>query len=102
VTCLHDGTKLAIRLALGASRRNALWTVIRPGAAVLAAGTLLGTAVAFGAGRGLSSLLHGVSPTDLGTFVVAPLLLAGVGLLAAMTTAHRVLKADPAGTLRSN
>ena len=94
--------ELAIRLALGASRRIVLWTVIRPCAAVLVAGTLLGTAVALGAGRGLSSLLHGVSPADLGTFVVAPLLLAGVGLLAAVTAAHRVLKADPAVTLRSN
>jgi predicted permease len=94
--------ELAIRLALGASRRNALWTVIRPCAAVLAAGTLLGTAGALGAGRGLSSLLYGVSPADLGTLVVAPLLLAGVGLLAAMTAARRVLRADPAVTLRSN
>jgi predicted permease len=94
--------ELAIRLALGASRRNVLWTVIRPCAAVLVAGTLLGTAVALGAGRGLSSLLHGISPADLGTFVVAPLLLAAVGLLAAVTAAHRVLKADPAVTLRSN
>jgi putative ABC transport system permease protein len=94
--------ELAIRLALGASRRNALWTVIRPCAAVLAAGTLLGTAGALGAGRGLSSLLHGVGPADLGTLVLAPLLLAGVGLLAAMTAARRVLRADPAVTLRSN
>lgn len=94
--------ELAIRLALGASRRNALWTVIRPCAAVLAAGTVLGTAGALGAGRGLSFLLHGVSPADLGTLVGAPLLLASVGLLAAMTAARRVLRADPAVTLRSN
>lgn len=94
--------ELAIRLALGASRRNALWTVIRPCAAVLAAGTVLGTVGALGAGRGLASLLEGVSPADLRTLVVTPLLLAGVGILAAMTAARRVLRADPAVTLRSN
>ena len=94
--------ELAIRLALGASRRNVLWTVIRPCAAVLAVGTVLGTIGALGAGRGLASLLEGVNPTDLRTLVGAPLLLAGAGLFAATTAARRVLRADPAITLRSN
>lgn len=94
--------ELAIRLALGASHRDVLWTVIRPCAAVLGAGTVLGTAGAVGAGRGLASLLQGVSPADLPTLVAAPFLLAGVGILAAIAAAGRVLKADPAVTLRSN
>jgi putative ABC transport system permease protein len=94
--------ELAIRLALGASHRDALWTVIRPCAAVLTAGTVLGSIGALGAGRGLASLLQGISPADPRTLVVAPLLLTGVGLLAAWAAARRVLSADPAVTLRSN
>ena len=94
--------ELAIRLALGASHRDVLLTVIRPCAAVLGAGTVPGTAGAVGAGRGLASLLQGVSPADLPTLVAAPFVLAGVGILAAMAAAGRVLQADPAVTLRGN
>lgn len=94
--------ELAIRLALGASRGDALWTIIRPCAAVLAAGAVLGAVGALGAGRALASRLQNVSPADLRTLVVAPLLLAGIGLLAAMTAARRVLRADPSVTLRRN
>jgi predicted lysophospholipase L1 biosynthesis ABC-type transport system permease subunit len=94
--------ELAIRLALGASRRDALWTVIRPCAAVLAAGTALGILGAVSVGPGLASLLHGVSPADLPTLTVAPILLSSIGLLAAIVAAKRVLRADPAATLRSD
>jgi predicted permease len=93
--------ELAIRLALGASRREALWTVVRPCAAVLGAGTLLGIGAAAVAARTLASLLHGVSPSDLPTLMTAASLLGVVGLLAAATAARRILKTDPATTLRS-
>jgi predicted permease len=92
--------EVAIRLALGASRRDALWTVARPCVAVLGAGTALGLAGAMSVGPALASLLHGVRPGDVPTLTVAPILLCGVGLLAAMLAASRVLRADPAATLR--
>ena len=93
--------ELAIRLALGASRRDALWTVIRPCAAVLGAGTVLGIVGAVSVGPGLASLLHGVSPLDVSTLAVAPIVLGAVGLLAAIVAAKPVLRTDPAATLRS-
>ena len=93
--------ELAIRLALGASSREALWTVIRPCAAVLGVGTALGVVGAVGAGRGLASLLHGVGPADVPTLTVAPILLSGSGILAAVAAARRVLQTEPAATLRS-
>jgi len=43
--------ELAIRLALGASRREAAWAAIRPGAVALAVGVTIGIAAALGAGR---------------------------------------------------
>jgi putative ABC transport system permease protein len=92
--------ELAIRLALGASRREALWTVIRPCVVVLAAGATLGLLGATGIGPVLGSLLSGVAPTDLATLVAAPMLLAGIGMVAAMVAAIGVLRAEPGATLR--
>ena len=92
--------ELAIRLALGASRREAAWAAIRPGAVALAVGVTIGIAAALGTGRTMTALLHGVDPADPPTFVAVPVLLVVVGLVAASLAAVRVLRADPAATLR--
>ena len=93
--------ELAVRLALGASRREALWTVIRPCAAILAVGTAFGLIGAASVGPALASLLHGVRADDVPTLAIAPLLLGSLGLLSAILAAARVLDADPAATLRA-
>ncbi len=92
--------ELAVRLALGAPRRDVLWTVIRPCAAVLAAGAALGMLGSLSVGPSLASLLHGVEPADEATLGTAPLLLGVAGMLAALAAAWRVLQADPATSLR--
>lgn len=92
--------ELAVRMALGASRSEALRTVIRPCAVVLAAGVVLGILGAVSVGRGLSSLLHGVSHSDVPTLIVAPIFLGATGILATVLAARRVLRVDPAATLR--
>jgi predicted permease len=93
--------EIAIRLALGASPRRALWTVVRPCAVVLVIGTSLGLLGALRAAPALASLLHGVGPTDVWTLGLAPLLLGTIGAVAAVLAARRVLQADPATILRS-
>ena len=93
--------ELAVRLALGASPREAFWTVIRPCAVILAAGAALGIVGAVSVGPMLASLLHGVGPADVPTLAIAPVLLGAMGILAAVLAARRVLRADPAATLRS-
>lgn len=92
--------ELAIRLALGATRREALWTVMRPGAIALGVGAIAGVTAALGGGRWMTALLHGVEPADPPTLVGVPVLLCVVGLAAASFAALRVLRADPAVTLR--
>jgi len=45
--------------------------------------------------------LHGIGPVDAPTLIFAPALLGIVGMVAAILAAARVLRADPAATLRS-
>jgi hypothetical protein len=90
-----------VRLALGASRGDAIWTVMRPCALLLGIGAALGIGGALMVGPALGSLLHGVGPADVPSVVGAPILLGASGILAAALAARRVLQADPASTLRS-
>jgi putative ABC transport system permease protein len=94
--------ELAVRLALGASRSDVVWTVMRPCATVLAMGTALGLVGAVSVGPALASLLHGVRPDDVATLTIAPVLLGALGLVAALVAAFRVLRADPVSTLRQD
>ena len=84
--------ELAVRLALGASRREAVWTVMRPCAAVLGAGSALGFLGAVSVGPALTSLLHGVGPADGFTLTIAPVLLGAI-------VGAKVLRTDLAGQI---
>jgi putative ABC transport system permease protein len=93
--------ELAVRLALGAPRRGALWAVMRSSVAVVVIGMVLGLAAAIYMGRWMRALLHGIDPADPPTLIIGPLLLATIGLVAASLAARGVLRADPAATLRA-
>jgi ABC-type antimicrobial peptide transport system permease subunit len=94
--------EIGVRMALGAQPRDVIRLVLRrmlrltgPG---LAAGIVLGVAMAF-AVRGF---LLGVAPVDPVAFVLAPLLLLGIGVLAAWQPARRAAAVQPGQALRSD
>jgi putative ABC transport system permease protein len=93
--------EIAVRMALGASPRGVLWTMIRPCAGIILAGSAAGIAGALAVAPLLASLLHGVSPVDKSMFAAAPAVLISVGILAAVLASAQVLWAAPAETLRS-
>src|SRR5262249_25179467 len=93
--------ELAVRIALGASSGNTLWTGMRPCGVILSAGGLVGVLGALAAGGGMPAQGVGGAPGGLFTFTFAPAVLGIVGVLAAMLAAVRVLRADAAATLRS-
>ena len=92
--------EIGIRLALGAPPGSVRQLVIRQGLVLTGVGVLIGLAGAFALTRVLSSLLYGVSSTDPSTFVVTPLALGGVALLASYIPARRAARVDPMIALR--
>jgi ABC-type antimicrobial peptide transport system permease subunit len=93
--------ELGIRAALGASRRDLLWSVLRQAVAVVAAGIAVGLAGSLLVSRLLSSQLYHVSATDPAVFAAIALLLLAVGTLAGYLPARNATRADPMVAIRS-
>jgi predicted permease len=93
--------EVAIRLAVGARPDSVVRLLMREGIVLVASGAALGLVLAAAASRGLESLLFGVTAIDPIAFIGAPLLLVGVGALAALLPARRASRVDPANVLRT-
>lgn len=94
--------ELGIRLALGATRDQALRAVTLPGVGLAVAGAALGTAAALASARVLGHFLWGVSATDPWTLLGGASALVVVAAGASLLPALRVLELDPARTLRED
>ena len=92
--------EIAIRMALGARRGDVLALVVGQGAALVAAGTVVGLAAAAAASRILESFLYGITTDDLVTFVAAPFVLVAAALFACYVPARRAARIAPMEVLR--
>jgi putative ABC transport system permease protein len=92
--------EIGIRMALGACRADVLRLVVRQGLLLALLGASGGLIAASGLTRLMSSMLYGVGPTDLVTFAVVSLVLAGVAVLASYIPARRAARVDPMVALR--
>jgi putative ABC transport system permease protein len=92
--------EIGVRMALGAQKRNVFALVIGQGMKLVLAGIILGMAAALALTRVLRSLLYGVEPSDLLTFIAVSLLLIVVALLACLFPAQRATRIDPMEALR--
>jgi ABC-type antimicrobial peptide transport system permease subunit len=94
--------ELAVRMALGASRANVLWLVLKQSLRMAAIGAAVGLLGACAAQKLTSGLLFGISPLDPATFVGAAVFLLTIAALASAIPAARALRIDPAGALRQD
>jgi predicted permease len=93
--------EIGIRMALGARKRDVLHLVVGRGLFLTFTGLALGIAAALGFTRFLASLLYGVKPSDVFTFVAVSLTVIGVALLASYVPARRAMHVDPIVALRN-
>ena len=93
--------EIGIRSALGATRASLIALVVRQGLTVTVAGLLLGMLASALGTRLMQPLLFGITPLDLPSFVLMPLILLAVAGVACAMPARRAAATDPAETLRS-
>jgi len=98
--------EISIRMALGAQKTQVLRLVLREGAMLVLIGSVLGFGGAMSMVRGMRALLsffaqaYDTGVNDPRLMVGAPLLLAGLALLACYLPARRSTQIDPLEALR--
>jgi putative ABC transport system permease protein len=92
--------EIGIRMALGAEGRDVLRLVLGQFMRLTAVGVVLGLIGAYALTRLMTSLLFGVTPTDVTTFVLVSVVLALVALVACLIPARRATRVDPLVALR--
>jgi ABC-type antimicrobial peptide transport system permease subunit len=92
--------EIGLRMALGASRSAVLWLVFRRTLTLIAAGVVLGLALALAATRFVSSMLYGLEATNPLILAGGTLLLGTVAVLATYLPARRATKVEPIVALR--
>ena len=93
--------EIGIRLSLGSTRAQIAKLVLRDNVWLLAAGLAIGLPLTVAAMRGASTLLFGLTPTDVPTVVGATVLLALAAVLAGAIPAWRAARIRPDVALRS-
>jgi predicted permease len=92
--------ELGIRMALGATRSQAIGAVSRAGLTLVLAGLLLGSAAALASARVLKMLIWGIAPNDPVAFAGACGTLLLAGAVAVLLPSLRIVHIHPAQTLR--
>jgi putative ABC transport system permease protein len=93
--------EIAIRVALGASRRSVIGLVFRQGGLLLAAGVALGIAGAAATTRLFASLISGVGAMDVVTLAALAAVMIVTGIAATLVPAYRAVRIQPAQVLRA-
>jgi predicted permease len=94
--------EIGVRLALGAQPGRVLRLVLGQGLRPVLAGAVIGLVLSLWLSRLMATLLFGVEPTDVPTYVVVSLALLATAILASYIPARQVLRVDPVIALRND
>ncbi len=94
--------EIGVRMAIGASPRRMLRSILMEGLTQVGLGLLVGGALSMLTGRLLSGLLYGVSAVSIAPYLIVIGLLAMVSLVACFIPARRAMQIDPAVALRAD
>lgn len=87
-------------MALGAQQGDILRMFLRKGVTLAGVGIVAGLVISASTASLMASLLYGVRPHDPAVFLIVPLLLFAIAVLASYLPAHRATKVDPLIALR--
>jgi len=93
--------EIGIRMALGAHRKDVFALIMRQGALQTALAVAVGLLLSLAAGRVLSQILYGVSPSDPFSLITSTVMLASAALLACFLPARRATHVNPITALRT-
>jgi predicted permease len=92
--------EFGVRIALGASTRQVLASVLGEGFALTAIGLVAGLLLSLAVATAARGVLFGVTPTDARTYISVFALLACVALIACCVPARAATRVDPVQALR--
>jgi putative ABC transport system permease protein len=92
--------EIGVRIALGAQRSQILRLILSYGLKLTVAGLAAGVLLSLAASRVISNQLFEVKSTDLTTYILTPLVLAIVAMLASYLPSRRAASLDPMKALR--
>ena len=87
--------ELAVRMAVGATRRESVSLILGAGMRLTFFGLAIGFALTLAAGRWLSSFVYGVSAYDGPTYAMVAVVVVGGALAACYVPAQRAARANP-------
>ena len=93
--------EIGIRMALSAGQKKIIHLVLRETGILLLIGLTAGAVLALATARTAASMLFGLKPTDVLTYVLAVVSLSAVAALASFLPARRAARLDPMVALRN-
>jgi putative ABC transport system permease protein len=93
-------SEVGIRMALGAEKINILMLVTRKAFLLTITGLAIGMVIALILSCTMSSMLYSISTWDPATFILVPILLFIIAMLACYIPARKAMKLDPMKVLR--